>query len=113
MLGLISWWRGHEIPPLVLGTLAVALLVARACSCRARSAAGAARLDARSRWWSASSTAGIILGVFYYLVMAPVGFILRLFRDPLEPRARRAHDERVGEARARRRSIRARYERQF
>ena len=110
VLGLISWLRGHEIPPMVLGTLAVALIVPGLL------VPGALR-GVQRRWMRGAMVVGefnsrLILGVFYYLVMAPVGFIRRRFGDPLN----RALGERTTTAWVKRERTpvdRARYERQF
>ena len=82
LLGLVSWWRGHVLPPRVLWTLG-ALLCAPAL-------VAPALLGAVQRvWMRAAAVLGevnsrIILTVLFYAVIAPVGRVLRLFRDPLE-----------------------------
>jgi hypothetical protein len=82
VLGSISWWRGHEIPPRVLWTLGTLLIVPGALF--------PGVLGPVQRAWMKFALAlghfntRIILTVLYYLVMTPVGFILRLFRDPLD-----------------------------
>ena len=82
VFGAISWWRGHELPPRVLWTLAVLLIVP--------SAIAPAILGPVQRAWMAFATVlghvntRIILTVLFYLVMTPVGLIMRLFRDPLD-----------------------------
>ena len=84
LLGLLSWARGHEIPPLVLGSLAVGLIVPGVVAPRV--------LGPVQRYWMRGAmvvgefNSRVILGVFYYLVMAPVGFVRRLFGDPLDRR---------------------------
>ena len=110
VLGLISWARGHEIPPMVLGTLAVALIVPGLLVPRALR-------PVQRRWMRAAMVIGdfnsrLILGVFYYLVMAPVGLVRRLFGDPLN---RRLGDRAttVWVKRERAPVDRERYERQF
>ena len=88
VLGAVSWWRGHELPPRVLWTLAVLLIVPGAVA--------PALLGPIQRGWMAFATVlghvntRIILTVLFYLVMTPVGMILRLFRDPLD---RSLHDD--------------------
>ena len=82
VLGGISWWRGHELPPRVLWTLAALLIVPGAIA--------PAVLGPVHRVWMAFATVlghvntRIILTVLFYLVMTPVGLIMRLFRDPLD-----------------------------
>ena len=110
LLGLVSWARGHEIPPLVLGTLAVGLIVPGLVAPRALG-------PVQRVWMRAAMVIGdfnsrVILGVFYYLVMAPVGFVRRLFGDPLN----RGLGDRTTSAwvkRERQPVDRERYERQF
>jgi uncharacterized membrane protein len=110
VLGLISWWRGHEIPPMVLGTLAVALFVPGLFAPRALR-------GVQRRWMHGAMVVGefnsrLILGVFYYLVMAPIGFIRRLFGDPLN-RQLGDRTTTVWVKRERTPVDRERYERQF
>ena len=82
VFGAISWWRGHELPPRVLWTLAALLIVPGAIA--------PAILGPVQRAWMAFATVlghvntRIILTVLFYLVMTPVGLIMRLFRDPLD-----------------------------
>jgi len=82
VLGTISWWRGHEWPPRVLWTLGVLLLVPGALF--------PSILGPVQRGWMAFATVlghvntRIILTVMFYVVMTPVGLIIRLFRDPLD-----------------------------
>ena len=82
VLGGISWWRGHELPPRVLWTLAALLIVPGAIA--------PAVLGPVHRVWMAFATVlghvntRIILTALFYLVMTPVGLIMRLFRDPLD-----------------------------
>ena len=109
-LGLFSWWRGHEYPPMVLGALAVglivpALLVPRALRTVQRKYMHGAMVigEFNSR---------VILGVFYYVIMAPFGIVRRLFGDPLD----RTLGNRTTSAwvkRERQPVDRERYERQF
>ena len=82
VLGGISWWRGHELPPRVLWTLAALLIVPGAIA--------PAVLGPVHRVWMAFATVlghvntRIILTALFYLVMTPIGLIMRLFRDPLD-----------------------------
>ena len=90
ILGAISWWRGHELPPRVLWTVAGLLIVPGALY--------PAILGPVQRAWMAFATVlghvntRIILTVLFYLVMTPVGLILRLFRDPLDRSLRDRRD---------------------
>ena len=83
LLGLVSWWRGHVRPPIVFWTAGTLLLVP----------AFVAPLilePVRRGWMRFGMALGevngrIILTVFFFLVIAPLGFVLRLFvRDPLD-----------------------------
>jgi hypothetical protein len=110
LLGLVSWARGHEIPPMVLGGLAVGLIVPGLVAPRALG-------PVRRYWMRGAMVVGefnsrLILGVFYYLVMAPVGFVRRRFGDPLN----RTLGDRTGSVWVKRERLpvdRERYERQF
>lgn len=81
VLGLISWWRGHEMPPRVLWTLAVLLMVPGLVA--------PTLLGPVQRGWMRFAHAlghvntHIILTLLFYVVFTPIGFVLRLFRDPL------------------------------
>jgi len=110
LLGLVSWARGHEIPPLVLGSLAVGLIVPGLIAPRALG-------PVQRVWMRAAMVIGdfnsrVILGVFYYLVMAPVGLVRRLFGDPLD-RGLGDRTRSVWVKRERQPVDRERYERQF
>ena len=84
LLGLVSWYRGHVLPPRVLCTLG-ALLIAPALI-------APGWLGPVERGWMRMAAAmgavnsRIILTVLYGLVLAPVGLMMRLFRDPLDRR---------------------------
>lgn len=82
VLATISWWRGHVVPPLVLGALCVALVVP---GLLLPSVLG----PVERRWMRFAEVLGrinarIILSVFWVLVMTPVGLVRRLFGDPLD-----------------------------
>ena len=82
LLGLVSWWRGHDVAPRVLWALGVGLAVP---GLLAPSVLG----PVRRVWMRAAHVMGevnsrIILGIFYFLVLSPVGLVLRRFRDPLD-----------------------------
>jgi hypothetical protein len=85
LLAGVSWWRGHELPPLVLGALGTLLIVLGLVAPTLlrpiekgwmRFAAGLAYVNTR-----------IILTVLFYLLFFPVGVVRRLVgRDPLDRR---------------------------
>ena len=83
LLALASWWRAHVLPPRVLAALGL-LLVGPGL------VAPAALGPVRRVWLGAAALLGevnsrIILTVLFYLVIAPIGFVLRhLVRDPLD-----------------------------
>ncbi|HJQ82792.1 MAG TPA: SxtJ family membrane protein [Candidatus Binatia bacterium] len=83
LLGTLSWWRGHVRPPVVFWTLGVLLVVPGLV-------APMILEPVRRGWMRFGMLLGevnsrIILGVMFYVVIAPVGFVLRtFFRDPLD-----------------------------
>ncbi len=83
LLGCLSWWRGHVRPPVVMWTIGVLLVVPGLV-------VPLALAPVRRAWMAFAMVLGevnsrIILGVFFFLVIAPVGFVLRkLVRDPLD-----------------------------
>jgi hypothetical protein len=84
LLAAISLWRGHEIPPLVLGTLGVLLVVPGLLFPRVL-------LPVERAWMRFAEALAfvntrIILGVVFYAVVTPIGAVMRLFRDPLDRR---------------------------
>jgi hypothetical protein len=76
VLGGISYWRGHVVPPLVLASLGVAFLAAGALV--------PGRLDPVYRAWMglghamSKVTTPIVLSVLYFLVLTPTRFLLAL-----------------------------------
>jgi hypothetical protein len=87
VLAAISAWRGHYLPPRVLGALGAALLLAGVVV--------PGRLSRVYRAWmglaSAISkvTAPIVVGAMYFVVLSPMGALMRLFgRNPLRHRER-------------------------
>ena len=110
LLALASWWRGHVLPPRVLAALGVLLVVPGLV---APSALG----PVRRVWLGAAALLGevnsrIILTVLFYGVFAPLGFVMRRIRDPLD---RSWRDGRASHwiRRPREPVEPARYERQF
>src|SRR3954469_5604458 len=81
VLGAVSRWRGHELPPKILWSLAVLLFVPGLVA--------PAVLGPVHRAWMAFAAAlayvntRIILGVLFYMILTPVGLVLRLFHDPV------------------------------
>ena len=82
VLASISWWRGHVWPPRVFGGLGVALIVPGLLMPRV--------LGPVQRGWMRGATVlgeingRIILSVLFFLVIWPIGRVLRLRRDPLD-----------------------------
>jgi len=83
LLGLASWWRGHVLPPRVFWTVGVLLVVPGLF-------VPAVLGPVRDAWMRGAAALGevnsrIILTVLFYLVIAPMGLVLRhLVRDPLD-----------------------------
>ncbi len=81
LLGAASWWRGHAIAPIVFAALGCTLLVPGVLA--------PTLLAPVERYWMQGAAAlgnfntRILLGVFYFLLVAPVGLFRRLFGDPL------------------------------
>jgi len=110
LLGVVSWWRGHVIAPRVMWTIGTLLVVPGIV---APSILGPVeRVWMRFAHVLGEVNARIILTVVYFLVIWPVGRVMRLFGDPLD-RSLGAAKESVWVRRERRPVERARYERQF
>ena len=82
ILASISWWRGHVIPPRILGALGIFLLVP---GLLAPSVLG----PVQRGWMRGAAVLGevngrIILTVLFFVVIWPIGRILRFVRDPLD-----------------------------
>ena len=87
VLAALSAWRGHHLPPRILGGIGAALLLAGVVV--------PGRLSRVYRAWmglaSAISkvTAPIVVGAMYFIVLSPIGTLMRLFgRNPLRQRER-------------------------
>ena len=110
VLGAISAWRGHTLAPRVLWTVAV-LLVAPALL-------APALLAPVERVWMRGALAlgyvntRVLLTAVFYLLLTPIGAVLRRFRDPLD---RALDDDRPSFwiRRTPEPADRARYEQQF
>jgi len=109
-LGVLSRFRGHEVAPLVLWSLGV-LLVAPALVAP-RVLAPVQRVWMRAGALLGEVNSRIILTVFFYVVIAPFGLVMRRIRDPLD---RSWQDGRTSNWIRRERVPvdRSRYERQF
>ena len=82
VIAAISRWRGHDIPPLVAAVLAVVLIVAGLIA--------PTRLGAVERAWMGFAhaiskvTTPIFMGIVYFMVVAPIGVVMRVLgRNPL------------------------------
>jgi hypothetical protein len=84
LLAALSWYRGHSYTPAALALLGTALLLLGMVAPNS--------LRPVERFWLGLGTilgwinTRIILSLLYYAVFAPVGMIMRLFRDPLDRR---------------------------
>ncbi len=110
LLAAVSAWRGHTIPPRVLGVLGVSLLVPGLVAPRVL--APVERVWMRFAEVLGRINTRIILTVLYCLVITPVGLVRRWLQDPLD---RRMKDGRasVWVARPRQPVDPARYRQQF
>jgi hypothetical protein len=82
VLGGISWWRGHVLPPRIMWTAATLLILFGLV-------APTLLAPVQKGWMAFATVLGhvntrIILTVLFYAVLTPVGFVMRLFRDPLD-----------------------------
>lgn len=87
VLGSISAWRGHTLPPRILWALGGTVLLAGILV--------PGRLTNVNRWWMSMGnaigrvTAPIVAGAAYFIVLTPIGMLMRLFgRNPLRHRER-------------------------
>ena len=110
VLGAVSRWRGHTTPPLVFWTVGGALVVPGALA--PRLLAPVERAWMRFAEVLGHVNARVILTVLYWVVVTPIGLVLRAFRDPLD---RRVADGRASEwiRRPRQPVDAARYREQF
>jgi hypothetical protein len=114
VFGSVSWWRNHLYPPMVLWTLGALLffpaLVAPGLLVPAHRFWFGPVMRVAARIGEVVSR--VILGLMFYLVFTPVGFVLRRFRDPLD---RALDDGRASDWHPRERGPvdPARYEQQF
>ena len=82
ILGGIAWWRGHDPTAIGFASVAGALIVAGAVV--------PGKLGPIYRAWMAFAhllskiTTPIFMGITYFLVLAPIGLLVRLFgRNPV------------------------------
>lgn len=82
VLAALSRWRGHELPPLILGGLGLALLAAGLVV--------PGHLGPVFRAWMGFAhllskvTTPVFMGIVYFLVLTPTGLIMRVLgKDPL------------------------------
>jgi len=82
VFGSLSWWRGHAVAPWALSMLALALV--------APAVIAPLTLGRVQRIWMRAALAlgrfntRLILTLVFYALIAPVGLVLRRFRDPLD-----------------------------
>lgn len=81
VLGGVSAWRGHDLVPLVVGPLGGMLLVLGL-------GAPASLAPLEAVWMRLAVALGrfnasVILTVFFYGVITPLGLVIRRFRDPM------------------------------
>lgn len=85
LLAAFGTWRGHTVVPALLGVLAAAL---GGLSVFAPSLLG----PVQTVWMQVAHALGwfntrVLLGIVYFLVMTPIGIVMRLLgRDPLDRR---------------------------
>ena len=82
VLAGVSAWRGHQVPPRVLASLGALLILAGALV--------PSHLGPVYRAWMRLAhilsriTTPIFMGVVYFVVLTPIGWLMRLFgHDPL------------------------------
>lgn len=86
VLGVLSAWRGHTLAPRVMWALGTALVVPALVM--------PAILAPVERFWMGpvvrlaarvgDVVSRVFLALLYFLVFAPIGFVLRRVRDPLD-----------------------------
>jgi len=86
VLAAISWWRDNEVAPLVLAGLSGIALVAGAVI--------PSHLGPVYRGWMrlahaiSKVTTPVFMGIVYFVVIMPVGLVMRLFgKNPIRHRA--------------------------
>jgi hypothetical protein len=84
LLGTVSWLRDHTLAPRIFWTLGTLLVVPGAIA--PRLLGGVERVWMRMATVLGHINARIILTSLFFLVLTPIGVILRLVRDPLNRR---------------------------
>ena len=86
VLAAVSWWRGHQIPVYVFGGLAAALILGGLIV--------PGSMGPVNRAWMrfaeilSKVTTPIFMGIVFFLVITPVGLLMRLFgRNPMRHKA--------------------------
>ena len=83
VLAAISAWRGHHIPVYVLGGLAVALVAGAVLVPGQLGPVNKAWMDLAQL--ISKVTTPVFMGVVFFLVILPVGMLMRLFgRNPIK-----------------------------
>lgn len=85
-----SWWRHHTVAPLILAGLGTPLVLGGALAPQWLA-------PVERRWMAMAHVLGrinttLILGLMYYLVFTPVGWLRRFGKDPLARRMGEATD---------------------
>jgi hypothetical protein len=87
VLAAVTWWRGHHRVSATMGSVGGTLLVAGMVV--------PGKLDPVYRAWMGLAhaisrvTTPILMGVVYFIVLAPIAFVMRVFGyDPLRQRRR-------------------------
>lgn len=90
LLAGLSWWRGHTLAPYVLAALGAPLVLGGALVPQWLG-------PVERRWLAMAHVLGrfnttLILGLMFYLVFTPVGWLRRMAKDPLARRMGEAKD---------------------
>lgn len=87
-LAAISLWRGSLLAPRILGAIAVALIAAGVIAPTALGPVNRAWMGLAERL--SKITTPIAMGLLFYLVITPIGLLMRLFGNrPLDHRSKR------------------------
>jgi hypothetical protein len=88
VLALLSFWRGRQLPPLILGGLAAILAIAGLVMPSKLGPVEAAWMKLAHTL--SKVTTPIFMGIVYFVVLTPIGFIRRSFGgNPLVHKAER------------------------
>ena len=84
VLALVSWWRGHVVPPLIMAGLGAGLVLPGLAMPRVLA-------PVERAWMRFADVVGrfntrIILTVLYALIFTPIGLVRRVWGDPLNRR---------------------------